>query len=68
MSSFGRAVGLEVARMVDQECSGGRDVRVNIINAIDEDEGVRTKTDTACMILFSFFYGCKLSKEEGRRR
>ena len=50
----------------------GREVTVNIINARDEKrreaEGAQTKTDTACMILFSFFYGCKLSTEEGRHR
>ena len=73
VSGSGRAAQLvATARMVYQECSGGREVKVNIINARDEKrkeaEGVKTKTDTACMILFSFFYGCKLSTEEGRRR
>ena len=54
-------------RMVHQPCLGGKHVAVDIGDEKKmEAEGV--SANSICIVLFSFFFGYKLSAEEGRSR
>ena len=55
------------SRMGHQPCLGGKHVTVNIMDEKRmEAEGV--SANSICIVLFSFFFGYKLSPEEGRMR
>jgi len=53
-----------------QECSVGRDVKVDMKSLREQKrlEAEGTSGDTVCMVLLTFFFGCKLATEEGRSR
>ena len=53
--------------MGHQPCLGGKHVKVDMVNEkrIEAEGG---SANSVCIVLFSFFFGYKLSAEEGRRR
>ena len=53
-----------------QECSVGREVKVDMKSLREQKrlEAEGTSGDTVCMVLLTFFFGCKLATEEGRSR
>ena len=64
----GRAVRKDT--MGYQECSVGRDVKVDMKSLREQKrlEAEGTSGATVCMVLLTFFFGCKLATEEGRSR
>ena len=53
-----------------QECSVGREVKVDMKSLREQKrlEAEGRSSDTVCMVLLTFFFGCKLATEEGRSR
>ena len=55
------------SRMGHQPCLGGKHVNVDMAEGKRmEAEGV--SANSICTVIFSFFFGYKLSAEEGRKR